>query len=380
LLSFWERNTFFSKIDVVIVGSGIVGLTAAINLKKYNPKLNVVILERGFLPWGGSTKNAGFSCFGSPSELLDDLKSHTEEEVQRLIERRWKGLLELRSLLGDDNIGYEPLGNYEVFSNTDTELYNECADKLPYLNNLVKDIIGNANVYIPADGDIEKNGLGNTAHLILNTAEGQLDTGLMMKNLLSLAQSLGVVSFNGFEVDKIEESANGYTIVGDGGRVSFNATKVIIANNAFAAKLFPGIDIKPARAQVLITKPVEGLKLKGAFHADKGYYYFRNVGNRILFGGGRNLDFKAEETFADGLTDIVQTRLDEMLVNTIAPYTQVEVDQRWSGFMAMGTKKSYITERKALGLILAVRCGGMGVAIGSLTGKQAASLIIEELS
>jgi gamma-glutamylputrescine oxidase len=379
LLSFWERNTFFSKIDVVIVGSGIVGLTAAINLKKYNPKLNVVILERGFLPWGGSTKNAGFSCFGSPSELLDDLKSHTEEEVQQLIERRWQGLLELRNLLGDDNIGYEPLGNYEVFSNTDTELYKQCADKLPYLNNLVKDIIGKADVYIPADGDIAKNGLGNTAHLIHNTAEGQLDTGLMMKNLLALVHSLGVVSFNGFEVDKIEASANDYTIVGDGGRVSFNATKVIIANNAFAAKLFPGIDIKPARAQVLITKPVDGLKLKGAFHADKGYYYFRNVGNRILFGGGRNLDFKAEETFADGLTDIVQSRLDEMLVNTIAPYAQVDVDQRWSGFMAMGTKKSYITERKASGLILAVRCGGMGVAIGSLTGKQAASLIIEEL-
>jgi gamma-glutamylputrescine oxidase len=378
LLSFWERNTFFSKIDVAIVGSGIVGLTAAINLKKYNPDLNVVILERGFLPWGGSTKNAGFSCFGSPSELLDDLKTHTEEEVQQLIERRWKGLLELRSLLGDDNIGYEPLGNYEVFSNTDKELYKECADKLPYLNNLVKDIIGNANVYIPADGDIEKNGLGNTSHLILNTAEGQIDTGLMMKNLLSLAQLLGVVSFNGFEVDKIEEAANGYTIVGDGGEVSFTASKVIIANNAFAAKLFPGIDIKPARAQVLITKPVNGLKLKGAFHADKGYYYFRNVGNRILFGGGRNLDFKAEETFADGLTDIVQSRLDEMLVNTIAPYATVEVDQRWSGFMAMGTKKSYITERKAPGLVLAVRCGGMGVAIGSLTGKQAAALIIEE--
>lgn len=379
MLSFWERNTFFSKIDVAIVGSGIVGLTAAINLKKYNPKLNVVILERGFLPWGGSTKNAGFSCFGSPSELLDDFKSHTEEEVQQLIERRWKGLLELRSLLGDDNIGYEPLGNYEVFSNTDTELYNECIDKLPYLNNLVKDIIGKANVYISADGDIVKNGLGNTAHLILNAAEGQIDTGLMMKNLLGLAQSLGVVSFNGFEVEKVGEAANGYTIVGDGGRVSFIADKVIIANNAFAAKLFPDIDIKPARAQVLITKPVQGLKLKGAFHADKGYYYFRNVGNRILFGGGRNLDFKAEETFADGLTDIVQSRLDEMLVNTIVPYAKVEVDQRWSGFMAMGTKKSYITERRAPGLILAVRCGGMGVAIGSLTGKQAASLIIEEL-
>ncbi|UPT66457.1 MAG: FAD-binding oxidoreductase [Sphingobacteriales bacterium JAD_PAG50586_3] len=378
MLSFWERNTFFSKIDVAIVGSGIVGLTAAINLKKYNSKLNVVILERGFLPWGGSTKNAGFSCFGSPSELLDDLQSHTEEEVQQLIERRWKGLLELRSLLGDDNIGYEPLGNYEVFGNADIDLYNQCADKLPYLNSLVKDIIGKPDVYIPADGDIAKNGLGNTSHLILNTAEGQIDTGLMMKNLLSLAQSLGVVCFNGFTVDRVEETGNGYTIIGDNKQVSFTASKVIIANNAFAAKLFPGIDIKPARAQVLITKPVDGLKLKGAFHADMGYYYFRNVGSRILFGGGRNLNFKAEETFADGLTDLVQQRLDEMLSTIIAPYTTVEVDQRWSGFMAMGTKKSYITERKAQGLVLAVRCGGMGVAIGSLTGKQAAALIIEE--
>lgn len=378
MLSFWEKNTFFSKIDVAIVGGGIVGLTAAINLKKYNSKLNVVILERGFLPWGGSTKNAGFACFGSPSELLDDLKTHTEDEVKGLIERRWKGLLELRSLLGDANIGYEPLGGYEVFSNADADLYATCADKIPYLNSLVKDIIGRTDVYKNADDAIAKNGLGNTTHLILNTAEGQIDTGLMMKNLLALAQSLGVTTLNGFQVDKIEESSNGYIITGSNGDVSFSATKVIIANNAFAAHLFPNLDVKPARAQVLITKPINGLKLNGAFHADKGYYYFRNVGNRILFGGGRNLNFAAEETFKDGLTDVVQQRLDTMLAGVIAPYTKVEVEQRWSGFMAMGTKKSYIVERKAPGLILAVRCGGMGVAIGSLTGKQAAQLIIED--
>jgi hypothetical protein len=378
LLSFWEKNTFFSKIDVAIVGSGIVGLTAAINLKKHNPKLNVVIIERGFLPWGGSTKNAGFACFGSPSELLDDLKTHTEDEVKGLIERRWKGLLELRSLLGDDNIGYEPYGGYEVFSTTDSDLYATCVDILPHLNSMVKDIIGLDDVYKNADVAIAQNGLGNTNHLILNTAEGQIDTGLMMKNLLGLAQSLGVTLLNGFQVDKIEESPRGHTIIGSNGDVSFTTVKVIIANNAFAAHLFPDIDVKPARAQVLITKPVNGLKLKGAFHADKGYYYFRNVGNRILFGGGRNLDFAAEETYKDGLTDVVQQRLDTMLADIIAPYTKVEVEERWSGFMAMGTKKSYIVERKAPGLILAVRCGGMGVAIGSLTGKQAAQLIIEE--
>ena len=54
--------------------------------------------------------------------------------------------------------------------------------------------------------------------------------------------------------------------------------------------------VKPARAQVLITKPIENLDIKGTFHLDKGYYYFRNIENRILFGGGRNLDFEGETT------------------------------------------------------------------------------------
>lgn len=377
MLSYWEKNTFLSKIDVAIIGSGIVGLTAAINFKRTKPALKIAVLERGFLPWGGSTKNAGFACFGSPSEILDDLKSHTEDEVLQLIERRWKGLAALRGLLGDATINYEPVGNYEVFNPNDIGLYNECADKLPYLNNLVKEVIGSNNVYVNADSEIEKQGLGNTQHLIHNTAEGQLDTGLMMQALIKQAQQLDVFILNGFEVESIEPANTGYVVTGDNGLVELQVQKVIIANNAFAQKLYPTLDVKPARAQVFITKPIEGLKLEGAFHADKGYYYFRNVGNRILLGGGRNLDFKAEETFTDGLTGVVQTRLDEMLT-TIAPYAKPEVDTRWCGFMAVGSKKNYIIERTQPGLVIAVRCGGMGVAVGSLSGLEASNLILEE--
>lgn len=379
LLSYWERNTFFSNVDVAIVGSGIVGLTTAINLKKHNLDLKVVVLERGFLPWGGSTKNAGFACFGSPSELLDDLKTHTEDEVRQLIERRWKGLWELRSLLGDFHIGYEGFGGYELFTPADAALYEECADKIPYLNKLVAEIIGKDYTYAKADDAIAKQGLGNTQHLILNTAEGQIDTGRMMDSLLKAAQKLGVICLNGFEVDRVEPEGNRWQIMGNKGQLNFTAKAVVLANNAFAAKLFNDIDVRPARAQVLITKPIAGLKLHGCFHIEQGYYYFRNVGNRILLGGGRNLNFAAEETYTDGLTEVVQNRLDEMLATIVAPGVEQEVDQRWSGFMAMGEKKSYLIERKAPGMVIAVRCGGMGVAIGSLAGKEAAKLAIREL-
>ena len=71
-LSFWELESYFKNIDIIIIGSGIVGLFAALHLKKTTPKLKIIVLERGVLPSGASTKNAGFACFGSASEILDD--------------------------------------------------------------------------------------------------------------------------------------------------------------------------------------------------------------------------------------------------------------------------------------------------------------------
>ena len=70
-LSFWERDSFFNDIDVVIIGSGIVGLSTALSLRERDATLRIAIIERGAMPTGASTRNAGFACFGSITELLD---------------------------------------------------------------------------------------------------------------------------------------------------------------------------------------------------------------------------------------------------------------------------------------------------------------------
>ena len=74
-LSYWEIKSWFKNVDFTIVGSGIVGLSCALNLRKKFPKAKIVILEKGMLPQGASTKNAGFACFGSVSEIVEDLKN-----------------------------------------------------------------------------------------------------------------------------------------------------------------------------------------------------------------------------------------------------------------------------------------------------------------
>lgn len=151
------------------------------------------------------------------------------------------------------------------------------------------------------------------------------------------------------------------------------AQQLFIANNGFAKQLLD-LDVQAARAQVLITKPIPNLKIEGTFHLDKGYYYFRNIDNRILLGGGRNLDFKGEETTALGLTELIQDRLETLLRTTILPDSSFEIDNRWSGIMGVGAQKKPIIKEFMPNVYCGVRLGGMGVAIGSSVGKQLAEM------
>ena len=377
-LSFWEKETYFSNIDVLIVGSGIVGLNAALHLKMQQPQLKILVAERGLLPTGASSKNAGFACFGSPSELLEDLTRHTEEQVFGLVERRWKGLQRLRQNLGDATIDYHRWGGYELFTDTQLELYNACLDKMPYLNKQLQSIVGEPDIYRHADHKIAAFGLKQVAHLLESTAEGQIDTGKMILALTQKVQSMGVLVLNGLEIQELHDEGTSITAT-TMQSINLKARAALVATNGFAQKLLPKVSVVPARAQVLITKPIENLKLKGTYHYDCGYYYFRNIGNRVLFGGGRNLDFKTEETTALGLTELVQHKLEELLNTVILPDTPYEVEHRWSGIMGMGNQKTTIVEQVSDRVSCAVRMGGMGVAIGSLVGEEGAELVLKQI-
>ena len=126
-----------------------------------------------------------------------------------------------------------------------------------------------------------------------NKFEGQIDTGKMMEALLNKVQQKGIQILNNCNVEEFTEDINSVKI--NTSNFEFSTKKLLIATNGFALKLIDQ-PVRPARAQVLITKPIKDLNIKGTFHLDEGYYYFRNINSRILFGGGRNLDFKTEET------------------------------------------------------------------------------------
>lgn len=368
-LSYWELKNWFAKVDYTIVGSGIVGLHAALQLRKRFPESHILILEKGMLPQGASTKNAGFACFGSLSEIIDDLHTHTEDEVIQLIQKRWRGLQMLRKRLGDAAIGFKPYGGYELFLKNDEGSYQECISNIPFVNEILKPLF-KTDVFLR---EIDRFGFDNVnKYLIFNPFEAQIDTGNMMQELLKQAVASDILILNSQTVTSYTERQNDVEVALDD--FSFVTKKLLFATNGFAEALTSG-GVKPARAQVLITEPIPNLNIKGTFHLDKGYYYFRNIGDRILFGGGRNLDFEGETTTTFGQTALIQNQLEKLLKEVILPGRDFRIEHRWSGIMGMGPSKNPIVEQLSEHVYCGVRLGGMGIAIGSLIGTELADLI-----
>ena len=372
-LSIWEKESFFAPQDVIIVGSGFVGLWSALHLKLLNPTYKITIVERGIIPTGASTRNAGFSCFGSPSELINDAAAMGEDKMWQLVEMRYKGLMEIQKYFTPEEIGYDACGGYECFANSSTS-WEECNKKLSWLNKGMQKITGNANVFAVQDEKIGEMGFSGFNHLIENKLEGGLHSGKLVQALLKKVQTLGVQVLTSVDVKNYEEINSSiflHTNIG----ITLQATQLLLCTNAFTPQLIPAIDIIPNRGQMIMANPIKNLKIKGTFHFDKGYYYFRNVNNRLLLGGARNKAFEMENTDEMQTTSIIQQELESFMRQYLLPHTPFSITDRWSGIMAMGKEKLPIVEAIGGNVFCCVRMSGMGVALAPVVAKKVAQMM-----
>lgn len=373
-LSYWEQDIFFRDLDAVVIGSGIVGLSAALRLRELQPGRRIAVFERGPLPIGASTRNAGFACFGSMTELIDDLRHMEEGAVWRLVEKRRQGLQRLRRRLGDERLDFHGHGGYELFRSEDEEVFEACTARMEQFNRILKDITGQSQVFTVADAKLPEFGFRGVQHLILNKAEGQLHPGRMVEGLLQMVREAGIRVFTGLPVHALEDDGVRVQLqAGPGWTVS--AGHVLVATNGFARQLLPELPLRPARNQVLVTEPLKDLRIKGTFHYDRGYYYFRNTNGRVLLGGGRHLAVEEETTTTLGTSKLIRNALLKLLREVILPGRQVKVEHWWSGVLGVGEEKSPVIRKVSPRITVALRLGGMGVAIGSLVGEEGAELV-----
>lgn len=374
--SFWELDSFYAPRDVIIVGSGFAGLWSAWHLKKLRPNWNILIIEKSISPNGASTRNAGFACFGSPTELIADLDTFGEQSMLDTFAMRFEGIRRLLETVSAEEIDYEALGGYEVVTADQYKNSAALTNDLDRLNELLRPITGSPKLFKLADEKLPSFEFSGFAHLVENDLEGQLHPGKLVSALTRLLANLGVEVLRGTELHAYKTFSD-HVELNTNQPVPFYTGNLLICTNTDPGQLTQIEGVQPARGQVLLTSPIKGLPFRGSFHYDQGFYYFRNLGDRVLLGGARNKAFDDESTHDLSTSLTIQDELERFLKEHLLPNHQYSIEQRWSGTMGMSPTKSSIVKTLKERCYCALTLGGIGVAIAPLAGEQAAHLLAE---
>ncbi|MFT6000408.1 MAG: gamma-glutamylputrescine oxidase [Neolewinella sp.] len=369
--SHWEQTTFLRSPDVAIIGAGLTGLQAALELKRLQPNIDVLVIERAAIPRGASTRNAGFACFGGPTELLADLDAYGEDSMVDTVRKRLAGIKALEENFAHRGIDWVKNGGYEVVD--DPETIAEVRSRLPALNALLREATELKETWWE-----DAEGWGISDLLLHNPLEAQLHPGKLVSLLLADCHAAGIRFLFGSEVEKIVGADAGAVEITGAGWGTITASQVLVTVNAFAQKLLPEDfpeSIRPVRNQIMLSNPLPDFDLKGCYHYHEGYVYFRNVGDdRLLIGGARHMAGPSSETDLFGPNGVPEAYLLEKL-NEWFPeraWTDADFPTRWSGIIAQGDGKTPVLRYAAENVLVAGRLAGMGVALSADLGRRAA--------
>ena len=373
-LSIWEKESFYAPQDIIIVGAGLMGLWTAWELKKRKQSLRITLVERSITPLGASTRNAGFACFGSPTELLHDAASLGTDAMLQVVEMRYKGIEKIKAHFTGEEIGFDLCGGYECI-NQNYPGWDKTDENIGWLNKVLQPITGNPGIFNRADVKLPGLGLQNFDALIENASEAALHSGKLVACLTQMVQSTGVRILYGTEITHWKKNASQIQ-VHTHQQINLSATQLLFCTNAFTNRVLPGLPVTPARGQVIVTSPINNLAMKGTFHFDEGFYYWRNLGNRILIGGGRNAAFPEEQTTDLSGSEKIKKALETFLQDHLTPAYQYTIDHHWSGIMGFTDDKKPFVGEVQEGVFASIACNGMGVALTPVIAEQAAELLL----
>nr|MBS0038448.1 FAD-binding oxidoreductase [Saprospiraceae bacterium] len=383
-LSYWERSLFPLECDLCIIGGGFTGSWATFHLSKLKPGLKVILLESQSNGRGASTRNAGFLCYGSPSEILQDVEKMGEDRAAQLVGQRHRGLQMIKKFIPAKDVEMKMSDGFEFFPHKLEELRQHTLAKVDDLNNLLSPHLGFTPFYFqkaPATSS-PKNQLHNhrADRIISIRGEGQVNPAKLLQYLNLWNRSTGAELIEGVEVTKLQEGAHSVRVETNLD-LNIDAKKVLVATNGFYNRLFPNSNLlKPARNVIALLQSDRPLGITGNFHCDRGYIYFRAVENKLLIGGGRNWAGEGEYTESMKVNKDIEKRLIQFAEEQIFTHPiHFEKILSWAGIMGVGDEKQPVMKWESDRVYSAVRLSGMGVALSPLMGYRAAREIVDKL-
>lgn len=368
------------EADVCIIGAGYTGLWTAYYLKKANPALDIVVLEREFAGYGASGRNGGWLSGGfswsrekyaktsSRGAVVDmqNAMAGTVDEVERVT--RAEGidadLIRVDKLVVATNAAQMQRVREEYQFGLDWQMPSE---RLQLLS---------------AEEAAKRIRIADLQGAVLYRNMARVQPAKLVRGLARVVEGLGVSIYEGTSVTSFEKGR----VETDRGTV--RAPYIIRATEGFSAGL-PGYErtwLALNSAQI-VTEPVpeslwreigwDGHELLGdAAHA---YCYAQRTREGRITMGGRGVPYRfGSKTDVNGQTQ--QATIDALhgILTRLLPQTKsLKIDHAWCG--VLGVPRDWCTTAgfdRSTGIGWAGGYVGLGVSSSNLAGRTLADLVL----
>ena len=376
----WDRSprptlppqTLPATVDVLVIGSGYTGLSAALQTARAGR--DTLVIDAEDAGWGCSTRNGGQVSTSIKPGYATLARRHGAETATRIVQDGHASLAWLGRFVEDEAIDcdFRIVGRFHA-AHTPAQ-YETLARTLA---TQPKGLEVDAHMVPRAEQRAE---LGSDAYHggAVYTRHASVDPGRLHRGMLDRARAAGVRIVPHCPARAVQQEPAGHTVDTQLGRIA--ARTVIVATNGYTGRLVPWLRrrVIPIGSYVIATDPLPpGLmarlmpKARVVSDTRKVVYYYRPSpdGTRILF-GGRVSHNETDPRRSGPPLHAALTRIFPELATT-------RISHSWCGFVAYTFDELMHTgEHRGLHYAMGYCGSGVGMAgyLGMRMGQRALGL------
>ena len=358
------------RTDVIIIGGGYTGMTAAIRLGQQG--VGVTVIDSKPMGTGASARNGGMALNGLSENLVKLIRRLGQDTIRRLYAESLAAVDMVEQIVAEGKIDCDFRRTGHLEAAFKPKHFDELKEHQAFLNHN----FDHATQLVSAQELKDEIGSQLYHGGLVDPLGAGVHPARYIAGLIRMAADLKISLHEEVTATAIERCPGGFTIRTDRGRI--RAEKVIVATNGYTGRLTPWFQrrVIPVRSLMIATAPLPPAQARALIPKDRMIsdtkiflYYFRLSpdGRRLLFGGRPQSPRKS-------LAENARFMRENML-QVYPQLNKVPIEHMWWGKLGFTMDRTPHIGRHD-GLYYAMGFCGHGVALATYLGAKLAGMIM----